>query len=298
MAEETIGPTVAVLGPGAVGGSLAVRLAESGVNVVCVARADTAEAIRSKGLTLRTAQQATTARLPAVEQLDEPVDVLLVTVKAPALAEALRRVSSGGGLVVPLLNGIEHLETIRGKLPGRVIAGSVGRLEAYREDPLTIVQATPGMGMTLAAEGRDLAELLRRGGAQVQVDGSDREVLWEKLVRQAPVAAATSATQRPVGELRSNPGWLARLEAGIDESCAVAAAEGVQLLPASQWEIIDTMPANLTTSTARDVAEGRPSELDAITGAVVRAGRRLGVATPALEALLAEAEEMCRARSH
>ena len=78
---------------------------------------------------------------------------------------------------------------------------------------------------------------------------------------------------------------------------AVAAREGVSLSPKAQWEIIDAMPPRLTSSTARDVAAGRVSELDAITGAAVRAGRRLGVPTPALEQLLVEAEDVCRTRS-
>ena len=122
-------------------------------------------------------------------------------------------------------------------------------------------------------------------------------MLWEKLARQAPMAAATAATQRPVGELRSDPEWRARLVEAIAETCAVAAADGVPLRPGAEWEIIESMPPQLTSSTARDIAAGRHSELDAITGAAVRAGRRLGVPTPALEQLLAAAEERCRASS-
>jgi 2-dehydropantoate 2-reductase len=74
--------------------------------------------------------------------------------------------------------------------------------------------------------------------------------------------------------------------------------DGVTLNEAAPWEILDAMPASVTTSTARDAAAGRPTELDAILGAVVRAARRLGVATPTLDRLLAEAEDACRARSH
>src|SRR5205814_4731520 len=107
----------------------------------------------------------------------------------------------------------------------------------------------------------------------------------------------TSVTQRPIGELRSDPEWRGRLRAAIDETCAVAAADGVTLSPDAEWEIIEAMPPLLTSSTARDIAAGVSSELDAITGAAVRAGRRLGLATPALDALLTEAEEACRALS-
>jgi 2-dehydropantoate 2-reductase len=152
--------------------------------------------------------------------------------------------------------------------------------------------------MTLASDADATSvDLLRRSGAEVRVNGSEAAVLWEKLARQAPVAAATTATQRPIGELRSDPSWRPRLEDAIAETCAVAAADGVPLDPAAQWEIIESMPPKLTSSTARDVAAGRPSELDAITGGAARAAHRLGVPAPALEALLAEAEEACRAPS-
>jgi 2-dehydropantoate 2-reductase len=199
---------------------------------------------------------------------------------------------------VPLLNGIEHMDTIRARLAGRLIAGSVGRLESYRAGPVTIVQDTPAMAMTLASNADEgLVGVLRGACADIRVDGSEREVLWEKLARQGAVAAATALTQRPIGELRADPGWRRTLEQAVAEGCAVAAADGVALAVEAQWEIIDGMPPQLTTSTARDVAAGRQSELDAITGATVRAGRRLGIPTPTLERLLEEAEEGCRAQS-
>jgi 2-dehydropantoate 2-reductase len=202
--------------------------------------------------------------------------------------------------VIPQLNGIEHMETLRSRLPGsRVVAGSIGWIEAWLEGPGVIVQNTPRVVMKLAADAdAATAELLEQSGVDVRVNGSEAAVLWEKLARQAPVAAATAATQRSIGELRSDPEWRARLEEAIQETCAVAAAEGVPLEPDGQWEIIESMPPALTSSTARDIAAGRPSELDAIAGAAVRAAHRVGVEAPALEGILREAEEACRALSH
>jgi 2-dehydropantoate 2-reductase len=292
--------TIGVLGPGAVGGVLAIGLVRAGVRVVCVARPDTADLITSRGLSLRRGEDVEIAHPEATSELREPVDLLLVTVKAPSLEDALGRVQAPAETVIPLLNGIEHMQTIRSSLAESVvIAGSIGLIEAYLERPGTIVQNTPAVVVTLAEDSEpDTAELLARSGAEVRVNGSENQVLWEKLARQAPVAAATALTQRPVGELRSDPDWRPRLEDAVVETCAVAASEGVSLTPEAQWEIIDAMPPRLTSSTARDVAAGRPSELDAITGAAVRAGRRNGVPTPTLERLLAEAEDACRARSH
>jgi 2-dehydropantoate 2-reductase len=291
--------TVAILGPGAVGGVLAVGLAKAGVRVVCIARPDTAELIRSEGLSLRHGQEVENVRVEAVSELREPVELLLVTVKAPTLDDALERVPANADTVIPQLNGIEHMETLRRRFAdGRVVAGSIGWIEAWLERPGTVVQNTPGVVMTLSSDADDATtELLRRSGIDIRVNGSEAAVLWEKLARQAPVAAATASTQRPIGELRSDQMWRARLEAAIRETCAIAAADGVALEPAAQWAIIESMPPLLASSTARDIAAGRSSELDAITGAAVRAAHRLGVPAPTLEGLLREAEEACRGRS-
>ena len=291
--------TVGVLGPGAVGGVLAVGLAHAGVRVVCIARRATAEVIAKEGLTLKHLDDVETVRPDVTTELREPVDLLLVTVKAPALDDALDRVQAPAKTVVPLLNGIEHMDVLRARLlDSAVVAGSIGWIEAWLERPGTIVQNTPRVVMTLAGDADPAtAELLRASRSDVRMNGTEATVLWEKLARQAPVAAATTATQRPIGDLRSDPQLRQRLEQAIAETCAVAAADGVPLKPDDQWEIIESMPPKLTSSTARDVAAGRPSELDAITGAAVRAAHRVGVPAPALEGLLADAEDACRARS-
>jgi 2-dehydropantoate 2-reductase len=291
--------TVAILGPGAVGGVLAAGFLGGGVRVVCIARPDTASLLRSKGLSLRQGSNVLVVRPEVTTELREPVELLLVTVKAPALEDALDRVEAPAATVVPLLNGIEHMQTLRDRLPGsEVVAGSIGRVEAYLERPGVVIQPTPGVVMTVASDASETAvEFLRRSGVEVRVDGSGAGVLWEKLARQAPTAAATASSQRPIGELRSDPEWRTRLQQAIAETCAVAAADGVTLSAEFEWEIIEAMPPLLTSSTARDIAAGRPSELDAITGAAVRAGQRLGVPTPALDELFAEAEEACRALS-
>jgi 2-dehydropantoate 2-reductase len=295
--DVTPAATIGVLGPGAVGAALAVPLAEAGLDVVCIARPATAAAITSEGLSLRHGSDVRTARPRAVEELNELVDLLLITVKATGLDDALGRIKSDAAVVLPLLNGLEHVETIRGRLDGRVLAGSIGKLEAYRDGPTEVVQTTAAPLITVFPEDA-AADLLRAAGMEVRTGESEPAVLWEKTVRLAPLAAATAITQRTLGELRSHNSWRSTLEAGVAEACAIAAADGVSLSEAAQWEILDTMPATVTTSTARDAAAGRPTELDAILGGVVRAARRLGVASPTLERLLTEAENACRVQSH
>jgi 2-dehydropantoate 2-reductase len=270
----------AVLGPGAVGASLAVRLALAGEPVTCVARPESAAAIRDDGLTLVFEGEELRARPEAVETLEEPVELLLVALKASGLVEALGRVRAEPQLVLPLLNGLEHMAVLRERFRS-VTAATIGRLEAYREGPTRIVQHNAAL-VTVA--GDSLPDALVRAGVETRLGGREVDVLWEKLARQAPLALLTSVTGKPTGEVRSDP----RLRAAVEEACAVAVADGTCTTFAEQWSIIESLPPELTTSTARDVAAGRPSELDAIAGAVVRAGRRLGVPTPTFEDLLAE----------
>ena len=270
--------TVAVLGPGAVGGVLAVGLAASGQDVVCVARPETAAAIRREGLTLVHDDGELSVRPEAVEALEEPVELLLVGVKAMQLEPALDRIRAEPGLVLPLLNGLEHMTVLRARFP-RVRAATIGGLEAFREGATRIVQR----GAALVTIARDeMPATLEQAGIEIRKGGSEPDVLWEKLARQAPLALLTALTNSAVGETRADP----RLRLLVEEACAVATADGAATTFAEQWDIIESLPARLTTSTARDVAAGRPSELDAIAGAVARAGQRLGVPTPTFEQLL------------
>ena len=283
--------TAAVLGPGAVGGSLAVRLSLAGVRTICVAPPEVTGIIALAGLVVETEGRTLTARPIVTERLTEPVGLLLVTVKAPSLADALDRIDPdavAGGVVLPLLNGLEHMEVLREHLGPRVAAGSVSHYQAYRAGRVQIVETTPGPLITIASDELPRSELdaaaalLHEARLEVRIGTSEKRVLWRKVSRIAPLAAATAATGRPVGELRKDPEWRPRLERAVGEACAVAAADGASMNAGEQWAIIDAMPGDLTPSAARDVAAGRRSELDAIVGSVLRAGARLHVECPEL----------------
>jgi 2-dehydropantoate 2-reductase len=290
--------TVAVLGPGAVGGSLAVRLSLAGIHTICVGHPEAVGLIALAGLVVESRDGTLTARTEVSEQLAKPVGLLLVTVKAPMLEEAIERIDPAAvseGVVVPLLNGLEHMEPLRARFGDRVAAGSISHYQAYRAGRVQIIEATPSPVITIASESLsrgevdDAADLLRQAGLDVRVGQDEKRVLWHKLARIAPLAAATAASGRTVGDLRHDLSWRARLEQGIVETCAVAEADGVALRASAQWAIIDDMADETTTSAARDVAAGRQSELDAILGAVLRAADRLGVSCPTLAELASAA---------
>ena len=300
---------LAVLGLGGIGGVLAAR-----TGALAVGTERTVAVIRERGLTLVDGGQTTVAHPEATTRLEQPVALLAVAVKAYDLGAALDRVEPEalrGAVVLPLLNGPEHVDALRARFDGSsyrlsqaspvVAAGSIGSLSAHAPEPGFVVQGTPSPGRVTAAS-RDLdrerlatalAPLRVPGIEVVQVD-DEREVLWEKATRLAVLAAATVASGRPVGALRDDPAWRERLRASLDEAVSTAAADGVSLAADEQWGMIEAMPPELTTSAARDAAAGRPTELDAIVGSVVRSARRHAVETPSLDALWEEAR--CRAR--
>jgi 2-dehydropantoate 2-reductase len=289
--------TAAVLGPGAVGGSLAVRLSNAGVPVICVAHAEAAGLIALAGLQVESPEGMLSARMEVVERLTKPVGLLLVTVKAPALEDAIQRVDPeavADGVVIPLLNGLEHMEMLRERFGDRVAAGSISHFQAYRAGRVQIIEATASPVITIASETlprgevEQAADLLRKARLDVRVGQNEKRVLWHKLARIAPLAAASAVTGKTVGELRDDPAWRPRLESAITEACAVADADGVPLRASAQWAIIDDLADETTPSAARDVAAGRRSELDAIVGSVIRAAERLGVPSPALTELASE----------
>jgi 2-dehydropantoate 2-reductase len=281
--------SVAVLGPGGVGGFVAGALARGGFDVTVVAREATADVIAREGLQVQSVRFGTfTVRPPAVAALDEEVDVLIVAAKATGLPAALERVRGEPRLVVPLLNGIDHLALLRERFGGRVAAGTI-RIGAERTAPGEIVHTSPSVRIELAPPVRavrELCDLLRMAEIPARVLETEAEVLWSKLVRLNALASTTAAADQPIGYVRTHPHWRVRLQGAVDETVAVAAAEGVAFDAGAVLTELEGVPAGQTSSLQRDLAAGRASELDAIPGAVLRRARAHGVATPAIEELL------------
>lgn len=282
-------PTVAVLGPGGVGGFIAGALARAGTPVTVVAREDTAGRIARDGLHVDSVRLGRfSVHPPAVVALEAPVDVLVVAVKAPALTPALDRVRAEPRLVVPLLNGVEHVRRLRERFGDRAVAASI-RIAAERPQPAHVVHTSPLFRVELAprtpaVEG--FAHLLRAAEIPAQVRDSESDVLWSKLVRLTALALTTAAAGMPVGAVRTHPRWRLLLEGAVDETAAVARGEGADVDPHAVLAELAELGAEHTTSLARDVAAGRDSELDAIGGAVRRAAARRGIACPSVEQLV------------
>ena len=282
---------IAVLGPGGVGGFVAAALARAGEDVLVVAREETAGRIAHEGIHVESVRLGTfTARPRAATELDHEVDVLVVATKAPALDDALTRVRVQPEILVPLLNGFEHLDHLRPVFPG-TIAGSI-RIAAERTEPGHIVHTSAFARIELAGRGADrVAHVLRAAEIPTKVLDSEPEVLWSKLVRLCPLALSTSAADAGIGAVLAHPRRRVLLEGAVDETAAVAAAEGAPIDASTTLDELASLDPAQTSSLHRDLAAGNVSELDAIGGAVMRAGARHGIPTPSIGGLVAEIGE-------
>jgi 2-dehydropantoate 2-reductase len=287
---------VAVLGPGGVGGLIAGVLDRASTEVVVVARESTAEVIARDGVRVQSVKFGEFVAHPrAVAALREPVDALIVATKAGGLVPALERVPVEPTVVLPLLNGLDHLAVLRERFPTRsVLAGSI-RVEADRPQPGVVVHTSNFLLVSMAGADpvvhpamRALAGALSQAGVPVKVLDSEADVMWSKLVRLNALACVTSAYDVLLGEIHATPELRADLVGAIEEACAVGQAEGAHDIdPARAIAELDAAHDTLGSSMQRDIAAGREPELDAIPGAVLRAGARHGIACPTIERLVA-----------
>ncbi len=264
----------AVLGPGGVGGLLAAALP----GAMVVSRSELPD-----GLTVHSCVLGELRAQPrVVGVLEEPVDVLFVATKATGLQEAIARVRADPGAVVPLLNGVEHLALLRERF-ANVVAATI-RVEATRVAPGVIEQTSPFLRVELAGE-EPVAALLRAAGIDARVIAGEAQVMWSKLTRLAALSLTTTAYGATLGEIRS--ARRDELLAAVGETAAVATAEGAHVDAAAvRRELLEEAHPQLRTSMARDVEAGRAPELDAIGGAVLRAGARHGIGTPTVARLV------------
>ncbi|MEU6138974.1 2-dehydropantoate 2-reductase [Streptomyces sp. NPDC047081] len=289
-------PTVAVLGPGGIGGLLAALLSRAGHRVICLSGKETADALRTDGIRVRSGLFGDfTARVEADTELREPVDACLVAVKHTALDNALDRVppaALGDALLVPFLNGVEHPATLRARYRADLVAPAVIRVESTRVAAGVIEHGSPFAEIDLTGDGVDrarldaLAQSLGAAGPTTRVLDDETSALWAKMSFLAPFALLTTRYALPLGDVRT----LHRdeLTALVAETAAVSQASGGPSDPAQALARYDAFPPRTKSSMQRDAEAGRPLELDAIGGALLRAAERHGVSVPVAARVMRE----------
>jgi len=287
---------VAVLGPGGVGGFLAALLARAGDSVLVLAGDDTSRAIAEGGLRVESKTFGDFAvSVPTAERLAHAVEACLITVKATHLRDAVERVPAnalGSGLVIPFLNGIEHVDFLRTVYPPESVVAATIRIETTRTAPGVIRQTSPFALIEMAASpsNRDrvekIAAHLRATGLGVNVRDDELAMLWDKFALLGPLALLTTHERANVGAIRT----ARRTDtiALIGEVAAVAAADGVHIDPVAALRLMDSVPESMESSMQRDHAAGRPLELDALGGALLRRAAKAGIAVPVTQRLVDE----------
>lgn len=288
---------IAVVGPGAVGGYFGARLAEAGNAVTFLARGRTLEALRTQGLRVTSLlgnvhleQPDTTDDLGAVGT----VDLVLVCVKSWQVAEVaptLGPLMGDSTCVLPLQNGVEAVETLVDSVGRGPVLGGICKVISRIDTPGHILHlgADPTIefgevgGTTVSERVEAIARTFEGAGIVTQRFVDARVAIWGKFLFIAVVSGLGAVTRADLGALRSLPETRRMLVQGMDEVIAVARGQGVELAPdiiERTLDFIDSLPADSTASMQRDLMAGRPSELEAQNGAVVRLGARCGVDTP------------------
>jgi len=275
----------AILGAGGVGGFVGAVLAAAGEQVTLLVRRES-YASHPRTLKLESPLGNLSAPVTLAAVLGRPVDVLWVTTKATQLEAALATVPypERASCVVPLLNGIDHVGRLRSQFGNERVIPATIAAELERSGPGHIVHRSSFVRFGFAAAGQAAlakpVEQLVAFGCTTTFEADERTLLWRKLVLLAPMALNTTAAGRNVGGLRGDPEWARRFEQAVGEACAVAVAEGAKIDVKKTLETLQTFPDSLKSSMQKDVEAGRPPELDAIGGPILRGAARHGIEVP------------------
>lgn len=290
---------IAVFGSGGVGGYFGGRLARSGEEVVFIARGEHLEAIQRRGLRVESIDGDFRVRL--VQATDNPheagvADVILVGVKAwqvPEVGIAMQPMVGPDTFVVPLENGIEAPKQLAQALGVEHVLGGLCRISSFITSPGVIRHAgiEPYVAFgeldnQISERSRSLLAAFHKAGVKAEIPADIHVAMWEKFAFISAISGVCGVVRAPVGVIRSLPETRSLLRHAIEETLAVASAYQVELpddfLP-KILAFIDNSPPDTLPSMQRDLVAGRPSELSAQVGAVVRLGRQRDVHTPVNE---------------
>ena len=289
---------VAVMGAGSMGGYFGGMLARAGHDVTLIARGENLAAIRSNGLRMQTEAGDFTVPCSATDRPADvgPVDLALLTTKTyhnvnavPAMAPLI----GSNTAVLSLQNGIDSYLPVVEQFPNAVTLPGAAYIEANRLGPGVVQQAgrvvrvvTGGTRGSPPEHGERAAAVCAAFvDAEVEAEASDDidVALWSKFLFIATMAGVTSLAREFVRDLLPRPEWRKIVRACLEEIETAGRASGVNLAPDvvdSAFDYMDQSRGAMRASMHADLVAGRPLELEALNGAVVRAGEAADVPTP------------------
>lgn len=287
---------IVVFGTGGVGGFFGGRLAHAGDDVTFIARGEHLRAIKASGLKVdSTLGDFVVVPAKATDDVSEvgEVDLVIVGVKAWQVSEAARAMKplvGPGTTVLPLQNGVDAVAQLVAELGADRIIGGLCRIVSLVVGPGHIKHAgfTPSIVIGEIDDRRTdritrIEQLFKRAGLEITVAPDIQAALWTKFLFIASFSGVGAMANAPAGVLRSDPKWRAQILHAMEEIYALAQARKIKLSPNSIDNAIasvNALPEDATSSMQRDIAAGRPSELESQNGAVVRLARESGVQVP------------------
>ena len=291
--------TILVVGAGATGGYFGARLAQAGRDVTFLVRPHRAGQLRERGLRIvgpgagAGAGQVVRPDLVMAGELTGPVDVVLLSVKATALDQAITDFAPAVGpqtMVVPFLNGLAHLAVLNKRFGESAVLGGVILIATQLNGEGDIVQLSPPASLIIGTQDGASTSRLQAAFEQLSGAGFDASIsdeiiarMWQKWVFVATIGALTCLMRGTVGEIVAVPGGPDLGPAMLAEASAVAAAAGYPI-PADAIEsttrMITQAGSPVNSSLSRDVAEGQPAEVEQVLADLARRGAGHGVKTP------------------
>ena len=281
----------AVLGAGGVGGFLGAALARAGRDVLLLMRDETLARYDGVLHVESVLLGDFDVEVPAAASLERSVDAFWVTTKATQLEDALALVpaeAAEGAVVVPLLNGLEHVDVLRRHFAAEAVLAASIAIESERAAPGSVRQLSV-FALVQLAPGPDADSLLDElgdAGLDASIGESEASVLWRKLALLAPIALTTTLHDSTLDEVLADPAWRDRLKRCVREVTVAAWAEGVSLDADLLFARIESVPPGLRSSMQKDREAGRPTEIDAIGGSILRTAARHLLDVPATQALV------------
>jgi len=287
---------IVVFGTGGVGGYLGGRLAQAGEDVTFIARGEHLRAIRSNGLKVDSpGGDFVINPAKATDNVGEvgATDLVILGVKAwqvPEAARAIKPLVGPNTTVLPLQNGVDAVPQLVEALGSENIAGGLCRIVSYVVEPGHIRHA--GFAPTIIIGELDnrrteriakIEGVFKHAGLDTTIAGNIQVALWTKFLFIASFSGVGALANAPAGVLRSDPKWRALMQSAMEEIYTLAHAGGVDLPSDSVAKVmaaVDGLPDDATSSMQRDIAAGKPSELESQNGAVVRMAHESGVQAP------------------
>ena len=287
---------IAVFGAGGVGGFFGGRLAHAGEDVTFIARGEHLRAIKAGGLKVESPSgDFVVFPAKATDDVTEvgEVDLVILGVKAwqvPEAAHEMKPLAGSRTTVLPLQNGVDAVSQLVAELGSDRVIGGLCRIVSFVVGPGHIRHAgfTPSiiigeLDNRRTARTDTIEQVFKNAGLEISVAADIQVALWTKFLFIASFSGVGAMANAPAGVVRSDPKWRSHLLNAMEEIYALAHARGIKL-PANSVDTVmasvDSLPEEATSSMQRDVAAGKPSELESQNGAVVRMAREAGIDVP------------------